>query len=200
MFIVERMIKWKFPALFVLMCLSIAAGQMLGTCYEFYVLIPFFDIILHGISGFVFACLGFSLLEVFIGKATSKRKFWACVYSGVCFTLAIGLLWELFEYSATFLGVDMLEDSYIFHIDSYLLAGNHSEVVEIDGITKTIIYYGDGQTMTIDGYLDIGLLDTMHDMGICLIGSMVFVITACIGYFKFPKINELLIPDLGTEK
>lgn len=199
LFIVEKLFKLKIVPLFALLIYFIAAGSILGTCFEFYTIFPYFDIILHGISGFIFGCLGFSLMELLVGKANNAKRFLACLLFGVAFSLAIAVLWEIFEYCATLIGIDMMEDTIINSFDSYLLAGNHSEVVTIDGITKTIIYYKNGQTLEINGYLDIGLLDTLHDMIICVIGSIVFTFIVSISYKKYPKINEALIPNLSVQ-
>lgn len=195
-YLVEYFLGFRFGGLFLGCVLFIAMGGILGTCFDFYSLIPFFDNILHGLSGFVFACLGFSLGEKFFGKAEGKRSFFGCLLFGVCFSLAIAVVWELFEYACTaFFGFDMMEDSIVTEIRSYLLAGGHNEVVSLTDITQTIVYYGDGKTFVLNGYLDIGLLDTLHDMIVCTVGAVVFVVVVTLSKRFFPKCNEVLIPQ-----
>ena len=200
-FIVEHLINFRCGELFTLGVLGLAFGAILGTCFNLYTIIPFFDTILHGLSGILFSCLGFTLAEKFFGKATDIKKFFGCLIFAVCFSLAIAVIWEIFEYGCSvFLGLDMMEDSYVTNINSYLLSGSHSKTVEIDGIIKTIIYYGDGQTYIINGYLDLGLIDTLTDMIICTIGSIVFMTISIISFFKMPKVNEMLIPQVFESK
>lgn len=195
-FIVEYLIDIRCGELFTAAVLFMAFGSILGSCYNVYTTIPFFDTFLHGLSGVLFGCLGFGLAERFFGKAEDKKSFFGCLFFAVCFSLAIAVIWEIFEYACNVMfGFDMEEDSFVYKISSYLLAGSHTETVEIDGITKTVIYYGDGLEYVIDGYLDLGLIDTLTDMIICLVGTLAFGIIAIISYFKFPKINAVLIPQ-----
>lgn len=192
----SRILKIELPPLFISLILLFFFGGLAGTIYEMYYIIPFFDNILHGLSGFLFACLGYALMKHFVGEAKNCKNFVGCLLFGVCFSLAIAVFWEIYEYIATFFGFDMLEDTIITDFNSYLLAGSHSEIVSINEITKTIIYYAYGKSLIIDGYLDIGLLDTLHDMIICVIGTICFSFISVISYLKIPKINELLIPKV----
>lgn len=196
---VEYKIKFRCGALFTAGVLFIAIGSLLGSCFNFYTIIPFFDTILHGMSGLLFACLGFTLAEKFFGRVDSIRKFFGCAVFALCFSLAIAVVWEIFEYICTvFFGFDMMEDSLVRNINSYFLAGSHTETVTLNGISQTIIHYGEGQTFVINGYLDLGLVDTLTDMIICTLGSIVFMIISIISYKYCPKINESLIPQIKT--
>jgi hypothetical protein len=57
-----------------------------------------------------------------------------------------------------------------------------------NGITETIV---NGQSLGIGGYLDIGLVDTMHDMIIETVGALVFLVYALVDKNKHPMILEL---------
>lgn len=196
-FIIESLLKISFGPLFVLIVLLLCSGGILGACYDFYHLIPFFDDILHTIAGFIFACLGYVLVKVFFNEDNTKRKFYGSIIFGAIFSLAIGLLWELFEYllNAT-MGFDMLADTYVNGFTSYLLSGTHYVYESIQDITMTLIYYGDNQVLELNGYLDLGGLDSMNDMLVCLIGSLIFVVITIFSYFKCPIINKALLPKL----
>ena len=50
----------------------------------------------------------------------------------------------------------------------------------IKDINKTTIYYGNDTITIHDGYLDIGLIDTMEDLIVNFIGALFFSI---LGYF-----------------
>lgn len=196
--VIESALRMRVPALFAGLVLFISAGSILGSCYDFYTLIPWFDTLLHTLSGFVFPCLGFALLQVFIGPPDTGKKFWACVLFGLLFSLAVALLWELVEYALSEIGgFDMEEDAIITGFGSYLLSGNHNETVEIEGITQTIIIYGDGEEYIIEGgYLELGLIDTIEDMAVCLLGGVVFLIVEGIDGALGGRFAKYLIPEV----
>ncbi len=174
--LVERLLRVILPSVLAAVIYFMAAGCILGAGYDLFTIIPFFDALLHCITGFVFACIGFAVPKLFVGEPQSGRMLAVCLLFGFFFSLAIAVLWELFEFAGTsLLGFDMQEDTVVNGFGSYLLSGTHSELVQVDGITKTIIYYGDGRTLTIDGYLDIGLIDTIGDMAVCALGTTVYL-------------------------
>lgn len=194
-FIAEYRLGIYCGKLFTIGVLFLAVGAILGTCFNLYTLLPFFDTLLHGTSGVLFGGLGFTLAEKFFGEACAKKTFFGCLIFAVCFSLAIAAVWEIFEYTCTSLfGFDMAEDTFVTDIRSYFLSGSHTETVDIEGITQTIIHYGNGQTYIMDGYLDLGWIDTLTDMMICTAGAFVFTGTAIVGYVKYPKINATLLP------
>ena len=99
------------------------------------------------------------------------------------------MLWEFFECGADiFLGQDMQKDFVVDHFQSVTLDPNHNqEVIHVDDITGTVIQTASGKTFTIDnGYLDIGILDTMKDLLVNFIGAIVF----CSFGFAFLKYGE----------
>lgn len=196
-FIIQYFLKIEFGPLFILIVLFIASGAILGACYDFYHLIPFFDDILHSVSGFIFSCLGYALVKVFFGEDDSQKKFFGSIVFGAIFSLMISLVWEVFEFTINELfGFDMLADTMIEGFNSYLLSGTHSEYISVQGITQTIIYYGDNQVLILNGYLDIGLFDSLYDMIVCLLGALLFILTTSFGHFKFKRFNEIVLPKL----
>lgn len=159
-------------AFFIMVC-SLAFGAILGSCYNFYSLISFYDLALHGLAGVVFYCLGLSIAKV-VFKA---EKYFALAVFALCFSLAVAVIWEIFEYSCTLaFNVDMMEDGIVRNISSYYLAGNHLQPVKLEGITRTVIYYGTNGQYVIDGYLDLGLNDTMGDLIICFLCSVIVLV------------------------
>jgi len=191
-FIVEYYFQIRCGALFLGSTLFIAVGSILGSCFNVYTRLPWFDTLLHGASGVLFAALGCTFAERLFGNTSS---FFGRVLFGVCFSLAIAALWEIFEYTCTrFLGFDMLEDTIVHRIESYLLSGNHNQTVVLENIYETVIYYGDGQSYTIGGYLDIGVIDTLTDMTVCTVGALIFGTVATANRKLCPKLNDALIP------
>lgn len=192
----EYILRMTFAPVFTLLItLLFMGGLVLGPGLDFYFRFPHWDDILHTASGLIFASLGYTFADGIVSRDLRYRKF-LCICVGVSFSLAIALLWEMFEYAGTtFLGMDMQEDTIIYNIRSFLLAGSHNDIVEINGITQTIIYYGDGQQYVIDGYLDIGLYDTLNDMLVCLIGALALPVLIVIGSLFGKKPEKFIVPQ-----
>lgn len=189
----EYALKIRCSGAFLTIILSLAFGAILGTCFNLYSVIPFFDLLLHGVAGFIFSCLGFALSKViYKGGGT----FFSHLVFAVCFSLTIAVLWEIFEYFCTlFLAPDMMEDGIVYSIKSYFLSGNHLSALRLDDITKTVIYYGDGKTFTIEGYLDLGLGDTMGDVLICTAFTLIFVIVSGVSNRLGKRFLRIIIPQ-----
>lgn len=80
---VEYGVRLRFAPLFMAILLFLIAGGILGSAYDLYNYIPRFDEILHGISGVIFAVLGFSLMK----RCSAKRraiKVFSSVFSWGC--------------------------------------------------------------------------------------------------------------------
>lgn len=170
--IVEYFLHLEFGYGFIVCVMIICFGGLqLGPGYDLYIKFPNFDEILHILSGFMFCCLGFALSKHFI----HDDKLYVHIAVGIMFSLALGLLWEMFEYAgSTIFGIDMQEDGIVDYIRSFYLSNSHNDITIIEGITETIIKYGDNQELVIPGYLDIGLYDTLNDMLVCLIGTVIY--------------------------
>ena len=189
--ILEDALKIKVPALFegIIYCFIFAA-EILGELGHFYTHIPIWDTMLHTLNGFLFAAVGFSTVDLL--NRTSKHINLSPLYLTMvafCFSMTIGVLWEFFECGADiFLGQDMQKDFVVDHFQSVTLDPNHNqEVIHVDDITGTVIQTASGKTFTIEnGYLDIGILDTMKDLLVNFIGAIVF----CSFGFAFLKYGE----------
>ena len=94
-----------------------------------------------------------------------------------CFSMTIGVLWEFFEFGADrYFNTDMQKDRIVNTVSSVELnKENKNDPVIINDINKTIIYSGDNkETVIQNGYLDIGINDTMKDLIVNFIGAIVF--------------------------
>ena len=165
----------------IIIFLFIFAAEILGEIDCYYVKFAHFDTILHTINGFICAAVGFSLVDIFNRNPRIKFKlspiFLAIV--AFCFSMTIGVMWEFFEFGCDmFFHTDMQKDYIINSISSVTLDETHSNTpVIIDNINEVIV---NGEKLKLGGYLDIGLIDTMKDLFVNLIGALVFSI---IGYF-----------------
>ena len=92
--------------------------------------------------------------------------------------MTVGVVWEFFEYTADNLfNTDMQKDTIVNKISSVNLKNSNAFDPEIiKDINKTTIYYGNDTITLPDGYLDIGLIDTMEDLIVNFIGALFFSI------------------------
>lgn len=173
-------------ALEVIILLFIFSAEILGELNSFYIRIPHWDTMLHTINGFCCAAIGFSLVDILNRNERFSLKL-SPLYLAIaafCFSMTIGVLWEVFEYSADkFLGSDMQKDAIVHSINSTKLDATQSnKVVRVTDITDVIVVHSDGsqEALGLGGYLDVGINDTMKDLIVNLIGAVVF---SFIGYF-----------------
>ncbi len=184
--IIQKSLKIKFPsALEVLVILFIFAAEILGELNSYYINVPHWDTMLHTINGFVCAAIGFSLVDLL--NRHKKIKFELSpaflVVVAFCFSMTIGVLWEFYEFgSDMLLHTDMQKDTVIQRIDStYIDPTKSNKVVSISDISETTV---NGEELPVDGYLDIGIIDTMKDLLVNFVGAVVFSI---IGYFYIKR-------------
>lgn len=172
----------------VIILLFIFAAEILGEIQAYYIKFPYWDTMLHTINGFLAAAIGFSLVDLLNRHEKFSFKlspiFMAIV--AFCFSMTIGVLWEFFECGMDLIfATDMQKDTIINSISTVMLNPDGLNVpVKIKDITSVIV---NGQELGLNGYLDIGLLDTMKDMFVNFIGAVVFSV---IGYFYVKKRGE----------
>ena len=179
--IISEKFKIGIPSLLEgIIYLFIYSTAILGEINNFYGRIPFWDTILHTLNGFLCAGIGFSLVDLL--NQNSKRIKLSPLYIAIvafCFSMTIGILWEFFEFTADYLTkTDMQKDRIVREISSVMLNKDNENVpIKIKDIEKTEIYSKDGTVTIIEnGYLDIGIIDTMKDLFVNFIGAVVFSI------------------------
>lgn len=197
----ERVHNAYLPPLFeVVIMIFIFSFAILGESFSFMTRIHWWDTMLHTFYGFVFAALSFSLIEILNDDSELKFKLspgYICL-STIGITTLFGVLWEFFEFFADhLLGKDMQKDFIVKSFQSTFLDPSDSmHPFAVSNIKSTIINYADGQTLTINGYLDIGITDTIKDLAVAFIGSFVFCIFL-LAYLKTKGKNKfaaMLIP------
>lgn len=178
-FIIEHRLKVDLPnTIEIIIMVFVFSAEILGEINNFYGIIPFWDTILHTLNGFLMAAIGFSLFDILNNKLKSINlsPIFLCLFS-FCFSMTIGIVWEFFEYGMdqTF-HYDMQKDEYINEIHTITLDPTKSnKVVSIDNIDYTILYdKNNNPLIKLDGYLDIGLKDTMNDLFVNFIGAFIF--------------------------
>lgn len=184
----ERTFKADVPTVIEIICLFfIFSANILGEIFSFYLKVPFWDTMLHAIYGFCCAGLGFSLFDLLNKDRDPELKFklnpfYHCI-NAVGLTTIIAVLWEFIEFIAdVFFGKDMQKDTVLTKFQTVYLDPTQSNIpVVFDNITDTVV---NGIRLEIDGYLDIGLYDTMKDMGVAMLGSVLFC------FFLIPYIKS----------
>lgn len=188
---IERRLHIDLPdVLEIIILFFIFAAEILGEINEYYLIIPFWDTMLHTINGFLFAAIGFAIVNILNRDkniSMTLSPFYMAV-TAFCFSMTIGVLWEIFEWSMdSFFALDMQKDVILSNFSSVTLdPGGHNIPYVVTGVTDTVIRFADGtqKSLNLGGYLDIGLHDTMMDMFVNLVGAVIF---SSIGYFYVKK-------------
>ena len=165
---VERLLRCTIALPVFLFALFYAIGPMLGFCYNLYYTISWWDKMLHIFGGVMFALFGLLLFARCV--STQHVKGWMTAVFALCFSMAVAMAWEFFEYGADSLfGMDMQDDTVITAITSYLLDGAPVKAGTIRAITAVTV---NGKPLPVKGYIDIGLNDTMWDMILETLGAL----------------------------
>lgn len=202
-YIIDDKFKITLPnALEISIFLFIFSAEILGEIQNFYGIFPHWDTILHTINGFLSAAIGFSLVDILNNskKITFSLSPFFVVIVAFTFSMTVGACWEIFEFSGDqLLNMDMQKDRIVDKISSVELNKEKKNVpVIITDIDHIDIHYTENQEdklMTINGYLDIGIIDTMKDLIVNLIGASVFSV---YGYLylknkdKYKKIENYI--------
>lgn len=186
----------------IIILLFIFAAEILGELEGYFITYPNWDTMLHATTGFLCAATGFALIDIL--NRNSRIKFQLSpIYvalAAFCFSMTVGVLWEFFEFGMDRLfHLDMQKDTVVQSITSVMLDPTNSNIpVTIDDITSVAV---NGRDLGFDGYLDIGLYDTMADLFVNFIGAVVF---STIGYFYVKhrgrgKIARAFIPTIAGE-
>ena len=142
-------------ALSCVIILFIFAAEFLGEINNFYALVPWWDTMLHTVSGVILGLIGFMLVYVLNEneKVTVHLSPVFICFFAFCFAVAAGAIWEIFEFAGDrILGMDM------------------QKYLPPDGVTT--LYAANWR-------FDAGLVDTMGDL-IC--DALSALATSVAGY------------------
>ncbi len=201
---IQITLKIELPTVLeIILLLFIFAAEILGEIYEFYIIFPHWDTMLHTMNGFLMAAVGFSMVNLLNNsdKMLFKLSPFFTVVVAFCFSMTIGVIWEFFEFSMDFFfDFDMQKDTILHQISTVVLdpAGGNTPVILKDINNMAV----NGQNLPIDGYLDIGLYDTIADLVVNFIGAVVFSVLGFI-YVKTQgktKVVGSLIPTRKETK
>ena len=187
----------------IIILLFIFAAEILGELEGYFITYSNWDTMLHTTTGFLCAATGFALIDIL--NRNSRIKFHLSpIYvalAAFCFSMTVGVLWEFFEFGMDRLfQLDMQKDTVVQSITSVMLDPTNSNTpITIDGIHSVAV---NGNDLGFDGYLDIGLYDTMEDLFVNFIGAVTFSV---IGYFYIKhrgkgKLARAFIPTLSEQE
>ena len=202
--VLEKKLDITLPnTLEIIILLFIYAAEIMGEIGAYYVTFPYWDTVLHTLNGFLCAAIGFSLLDI-LNRHSEARFHLSPLYLAIvafCFSMTVGVIWEFFECTMDQLFfLDMQKDTVVQSITSVMLDPTNSNTpITIDGIHSVAV---NGTDLGFDGYLDIGLYDTMEDLFVNFIGAVTFSV---IGYFYIKhrgkgKLAQAFIPTLSEDE
>lgn len=177
---IDKIIRFKIPASLEVMYIAFCSGSIIyGEILDFYGKIGWWDSLLHSFSGVLLGVLGYSIINTFNKYSNESKEIrfsplFVSIWC-VCFALAVGVLWELIEFTCDeFLGTNMQQ---------YLVG-------------RGTLDKGDA----LVGHE--ALRDTMKDLALDLIGSL---IPAVVGFFELKKnkdgfANSVLEKDVKNKK
>lgn len=105
--------KWSVPIprkIYIAYYVFLYCAIFLGEVFDFYYVIPHWDIILHAFSGAMLSALGFILVDLLNTNqrvSVDLSPFFESVFA-FCFALALGAIWEIYEFAGDILlGLNM---------------------------------------------------------------------------------------------
>ncbi|MBQ8551200.1 MAG: hypothetical protein IJ428_00135 [Clostridia bacterium] len=188
--LLERRFKIELPStLELIVILFIFASTFLGEVGGYYDRYRLWDTLLHVTSGFLTTAIGFSMIDILNRsehvKFTLSAGFVALF--AFCFSMTIGVVWEFYEFAMDMIFVtDMQKDTIVHEFSSVLLdlPAARVESAVLNGVE-------------LDGWLDIGLIDTMKDLLVCAVGAVMFSV---FGYIYVKTREQKWITRLMPRK
>lgn len=201
--LVERNFRIRLPTtLEILAYVFVFCAGVLGEIAGFYERFPLWDDILHAFNGYMFAAFGFCIVALTERARRTSRSYspFLVTFLAFCFSMTVGVLWELFEYATDrLLRTDMQKDVFLTSLHTVALPREPSvRVRHVEDVVRTVIITNSGERIEFSGYLDVGLTDTMTDLAVNLLGALVFCV---IGYLylrrRRHRFAEQFIPVVG---
>ncbi len=170
---IEKRLHIDVPnTLEVIILLFIFSAEILGEIQEYYIAFPIWDDILHTTNGFLMAAIGVAMVDILNRSKKFKVRLSPVFVAVVAFSfsMTVGVLWEFFEYGMdVFFLTDMQKDTWLTAVSTVSLhPTGANDPVRV--AVESVVVNGEAW----QGYLDIGLHDTMKDLFVNFIGAAVF--------------------------
>ena len=145
-------------------------GNTVSNVWRMYDFFPAWDMVLHSLSGVLFAAVGLGLGSLgTYNQPEGKLKIVAIVAFAFFFSLSVGFLWEIFEFTVDTINPASSTQGWA---DGMIQMGS-------DGVYDI----PDG-TYLVDSRRGTAILDTMEDMILHLLGSLITLIPLAIVFWK----------------
>ena len=168
-------------------------ASMSGRIYKLYYLIKHWDKMLHFCGGVVFALIG-SYIPILINEKYRDDRVLRILFA-ILLSISVSALWEFYEFASDrLLGTDMQRDTIVNSIISYDLGDATGVIGSIDNIESVVV---NGQPL--EGYIDIGLIDTMGDMMIETVGAVIYAVAYALDKDRHPAFTRITA-DCHDEK
>lgn len=105
--------RWRLPVpdmLYTQYYMFLYCAIFLGEVFDFYYLIPFWDVLLHTFSAVMLALLGVTIVDVLnrSGRISVSLSPGFTAVFAFCFALSLGAMWEMYEFAFdALLGLNM---------------------------------------------------------------------------------------------
>ena len=175
----EKYLSLQINGMLFVATLVYACGNIAGTIFCLFARTLWCDKLMHCFAGFLFASLGY--YHLCFQKKCEMRMINKNIFA-FSFSMMVSVLWEMVEFAVdNIFHLDMQFDMYVNEINTHLMSDSFRVVTHINNITETVV----GDTV-FQGYLDIGLFDTMYDLIMGGAGALVLVIFTCIDRDRHP--------------
>ena len=184
-YLLEACLDWRMSNTLFVFCLFYILASMSGRIYKLYYRIEHWDKMLHLCGGVVFALLG-SYIPVLLNEKYRSDRLLRILFA-IAFSIAISALWEFYEFGMDrWFGLDMQRDTLVSTIHSYDLGSATGVIGSIDSIESVVV-----NGVPLDGYIDIGLIDTMGDMMIETFGAVVYAVVFALDKGRHPAFTRV---------
>ena len=103
-FLLELIMRSRLPSfLLIIIYVFMYFAGLMGVALNFYNRFEHYDTVIHGIFGYIAAAVG--LFAIVRTKNYGSLNTFGAVLFTVCFALAVGALWEIWEYATDCLGI-----------------------------------------------------------------------------------------------
>lgn len=172
-FLAEWILRFRAGTPLAVCCMLFAFfGNTVSNVWRMYDVFPAWDTVLHSLSGVLFAAVGLGLATLLLqNQPEGKRKIAAVVLLALFFSLTVGYLWEIFEFTVD--SIDPTSSTQGWS-DGMIQMGSDGEYAIPDG------------TYLVDSRRGTAILDTMEDMILHLAGSLVLLIPLFVLFWKKP--------------
>lgn len=149
--IIRRNYKIVLPIEFeFILTLFVYFSIILGEIKGFYTKFSWWDMLLHGISGIILGFIGFLIVYILYSQNKVEMSPVFIIIFSFCFSVAIGAVWEIFEFSVdSILGMNMQKSGLVDTMWDLIIDSAGAILVSIGGY----FYVRGGDSLIFDSLL-----------------------------------------------